>query len=222
MDYPFWPLFDLRIRTARLEIRLPTDEDLDALARVARKGVHDPATMPFLKPWTDEPSPQLERGLLQWGWRHRAEWTPQKWTFNGAVVLNGELVGVQDLSAEDFASSRSVKSGSWLGLEHQGQGIGKEMRAAMLYFAFESLGAVVANSGGFVDNEPSLSVSRSMGYEEIGRETVTRRGVPAVTIKLRLERSKWEAMEHVAVDVEGLEKCLDFFVAPPGESSSLP
>jgi hypothetical protein len=64
------------------------------LARLAAQGIHDPATMPFLKAWTDEPSPVLERGLLQWGWRHRANWTANDWTLSCAVVVDGEIVGV--------------------------------------------------------------------------------------------------------------------------------
>jgi hypothetical protein len=31
-----WPLFDLRLRTPCLELRLPTDDDLLELMRVAR------------------------------------------------------------------------------------------------------------------------------------------------------------------------------------------
>jgi RimJ/RimL family protein N-acetyltransferase len=143
MENPFWPLFDLRIRTPRVEIRLPTDTDLVALAHLAQRGVHDPDAMPFLKAWTDAPSPDMERGLLQWGWRHRAQWHTDKWTFSGAVFVNGEVVGVQDLMATDFATLRSVKTGSWLGIEHHSQGIGKEMRSAMLHFAFTGLGALV-------------------------------------------------------------------------------
>jgi hypothetical protein len=34
-----WPLFDLRVRTPNLELRLPTDDDLLELARVARAGI---------------------------------------------------------------------------------------------------------------------------------------------------------------------------------------
>jgi hypothetical protein len=48
-----WPLFALRLRSARLELRSPTDPDLFALLEVARAGVHDPATMPFVIAWTD-------------------------------------------------------------------------------------------------------------------------------------------------------------------------
>ena len=54
MENHFWPLFDLRIRTPRVEIRLPTDEDLVALAHVAKRGVHDANSMPFLKAWEQD------------------------------------------------------------------------------------------------------------------------------------------------------------------------
>lgn len=217
MENPFWPLFDLRIRTRHVEIRLPSDDDLTELARLALKGIHDPAFMPFLHPWTDEHSPELERGLLQWGWRHRAAWSPNDWSFNGAVLVDGEFAGVQSLMAKDFATLRSVKTASWLGTAHQGQGIGKEMRSAVLHFAFEGLDAVEAHSGGFIDNESSLAVSRALGYEEIGRRTVLRRGLPTELIDVRLDRSKWRQAEHPQVDVIGLEECRDFFVASATE-----
>ena len=55
MAHP-WPLFDLRIRTPRLELRLPSDDDLLALMALARSGVHDPGETPFLVPWDELPS----------------------------------------------------------------------------------------------------------------------------------------------------------------------
>ncbi|MGH9082229.1 MAG: GNAT family N-acetyltransferase, partial [Acidimicrobiales bacterium] len=70
--HPYWPLFDLRVRTPRLEIRLPTDGDLFRLLAVTDEGVHDPATMPFTTPWTDAPSPQRHRDSLRWWWSRRA------------------------------------------------------------------------------------------------------------------------------------------------------
>lgn len=214
MGHPYWPLFDLRIRTTRLEIRVPSDEDLIELASLAARGVHDPATMPFLKPWTDEPSPSLERGVLQWGWRHRAGWEPDNWTLTGAVVVEGNIVGVQDLMANDFAAQRVVKSGSWLGLEHQGQGIGKEMRAAILYFAFVGLNARTAKTGGFSDNLSSLGVTRALGYRESGRHEARQRESSAEIIDFTLERSEWESTEHPAVTITGLAECVDLFIRP--------
>ncbi len=50
MPHP-WPLFDLRLRTPHLELRLPTDDDLLDLMVLARHGIHDPGMTPFLFPW---------------------------------------------------------------------------------------------------------------------------------------------------------------------------
>jgi len=163
-------------------------------------------------PWTDEPSPSLERGVLQWGWRHRSEWTPNSWNFNGAVFVGDDVVGVQSLMATDFATLRAVKSGSWLGLVHQGQGIGKEMRTAILSFAFDQLEALEAHSGGFTDNESSLKLSRALGYEECSRRTVLRRGVTAELLELKLERSTWIHTPHTTVEVSGFHRCRAFFI----------
>jgi RimJ/RimL family protein N-acetyltransferase len=116
--------------------------------------------------------------------------------------------------AKDFAELRVVKTGSWLGLAHQGQGIGREMRSAILHFAFETLGAVEAHSGGFIDNGSSLKVSRLLGYEDNGHRTVLRRGAPSELIELRLDRSTWERMEHSTVEISGFEACQEFFVVP--------
>jgi hypothetical protein len=73
--HAFWPLFDLVVRTPRLEIRLPREEEFGALLAVIAAGVHDPATMPFTTPFTDRPSPERERESAQWWWRQRAEWS---------------------------------------------------------------------------------------------------------------------------------------------------
>jgi RimJ/RimL family protein N-acetyltransferase len=176
--------------------------------------------MPFLHPWTDEPSPSLERGLMQWGWRHRAEWSANHWTFNGAVFVDGEVVGVQSLMAENFALERSVKTGSWLGRDHQGRGIGREMRTAMLSFAFDSLAAREALSGGFVDNESSLKVSRVLGYEDVGRRSVLRRGVPTEMVELRMDRDSWRGVERATTTIAGFEECVEFFIDPDVEARS--
>lgn len=57
---------------------------------------------------------------------------------------------------------RQVSTASWLGLHHQRQGIGTEMRAAVLHLAFAGLGAVDALSGAFEDNPSSFSVSEKL------------------------------------------------------------
>ena len=113
----FWPLFDLVVRTPRLELRLPREDEFAALVALVDRGIHDPGTMPFFVPWTDVEPAQRARATAQWLWRHRANWSPDKWTFTGAAFVDGEPIGVQDMAAEHFEAVRSVETGSWLGRE---------------------------------------------------------------------------------------------------------
>jgi RimJ/RimL family protein N-acetyltransferase len=209
MAHPYWPLFDLRIRTPRLELRPDDDEGLLELAEAAAAGVHDPDTMPFFEPWTDAPPGDLERGALQFAWGRRSSLTPQAWQVNFLIGFEGRAIGLQSIEAEDFSRARTVATGSWIGRKYQGQGIGKEMRAAVLHFAFVSLGAERAQSGAFFDNGASLAVSRSLGYVENGEEIKVRRDEPARLINLLLTRERWEAHRpSFGIEVEGLERCL--------------
>ena len=75
-----WPLFGLVLRSARLELRSPTDDDLPALLEVARAGIHDPATMPFAVAWTDLRGDAFDQGFLQFHWGTRASWKVEAWS----------------------------------------------------------------------------------------------------------------------------------------------
>src|SRR3954467_3443123 len=163
-----WPLFDLVVRTPRIELRYPDDDLALAVAELAIAGVHDPSSMPFTLPWTDAPSGEQERNSLQHYWLARATWRPENWGCPMVILLDGEPVGVQGLQAEDFALKRTFSTGSWLGRAFQGQGIGKEMREAILHLGFAGLGAERATTSAFHDNHSSLGVTRAVGYEPNG------------------------------------------------------
>jgi len=208
-----WPLFGLKVITPRIEIRLPDDGDLEELVDEVISGIHDPATTPFTMPWTDAPSPRREREALQWWWRQRAQWSASNWNFTGAVFVDGRPVGVQDLLGENFALLRTVHTGSWLGMRHQGQGIGTEMRAAILHLAFAGLGAVEAYSSAWHDNPSSLGVSHSLGYTHNGEAFGKRRDARDRMINLRLTHQDWEVHSRGDIRIEGLEPCLDLFGA---------
>jgi RimJ/RimL family protein N-acetyltransferase len=211
MGHPLWPLYDLRLRTPALELRLPTEDELVALCGVARAGIHDPAGMPFGVPWTDKPSPRFERDFLQFHWGVRARWSPASWTLTLAVFRDGEPMGLQDLGADNFAVLREVHTGSWLGRAFQGHGYGKQMRAAVLHLGFAELGAVAAASSAFVDNPASLAVSEALGYQPNGISRMAPRGEPRDHINLRLTRERWESRRFCEVEVTGLDACRDMF-----------
>ncbi|GAA0357698.1 GNAT family protein [Microbispora corallina] len=208
-----WPLLGLRLRTGRLELRLPDEEELAELADVAAKGVHEPDRRPFLRPWSDLPPAERAREVVQRHWRRRGSWTPRDWSLDLTVFEDGHPVGIQQVGAQDFGILREVRTGSWLGLEHQGRGIGRSMRSAVLHLAFAGLGASEATTMSFADNPAPLRISRRLGYrpDGIARDIVD--GEAVVTERLRLTRSDWELTDRPEVSVAGLGPCLALFGA---------
>jgi RimJ/RimL family protein N-acetyltransferase len=208
MTNSLWPLFDLSVTTPRLELRYVDDDLAAQLASLAARGVHDPSLMPFRIPWTDVASPQLERNALQWYWRCRADTSPSNFHLTMAVLVDGEAVGTTSLEATDFAILHQFETGSWLGQEHHGQGIGTEMRIASLQLGFAGLGATLATTSAFHDNGPSLGVTRRLGYTPTGSNRLVRRGQAATTLEFEMTRQHWNT--HVRrddIDIHGLDAC---------------
>lgn len=203
-----YPMYGLRLATPRLELRLPDPDELARLGELAADGVHDPAVMPFMVPWTDQPPADLPRAVITYHWSLLARVTPANWWIPFAVFRDGEVVGTQEISATDFAVMREVGTGSWVGQRFHRQGIGAEMRAAVLHLAFEGLGAACAISDARDDNLGSNGVSRKLGYAPDGIVRRAIRGEPATFQRLRLERAAWAARSRVPVTVVGLEACL--------------
>lgn len=217
MGNDHWPLFDLEIRTPRLTLRYLDDELADRVVTVATRGVHDPATMPFTIPWTDLPSPQMEHEALQFYWRTRASVRPDSWNLQFAVVVGDEVVGMCDLMAEHFSTLRQFTTGSWLGREFQGQGLGKEFRTAALTLGFDGLGAEYALTGMWHDNGASLGVTTSLGYEYEGRRRALRRDAPDDMLGYRMGRAHWSTIRRDDITLHGVERAREFLGidAPP-------
>jgi RimJ/RimL family protein N-acetyltransferase len=200
-----WPLFALRLRSERLVLRLPTDDDLVRLLEVARAGIHPPDEMPFGVAWSTLPSPAFEQGFLQHHWAKRGSWTRADWWLNLMVELEGDPIGSQSVHAEDFSGARTVETGSWLGRDFQGRGFGTEMRAAVLGFAFDGLGALAAGTEAFLDNAASNGVSRSLGYAENGLGSLAPEGVARTTQRFRMTIDDWRSRPRQSLAIEGLE-----------------
>ncbi|HET8663275.1 MAG TPA: helix-turn-helix domain-containing protein [Nocardioides sp.] len=86
-----WPTFALRIRTPRLTLRLPAEEELPALAQVAADGIHHPHERPFLTPWT-ETTPEK-----------RARSVPGAWLIQQRVRHAQHLLEATDLGVDEIA-----------------------------------------------------------------------------------------------------------------------
>jgi RimJ/RimL family protein N-acetyltransferase len=170
-----WPPFGVRIEAGPLVLRPITDEVLPALIEVALAGVHDPASMPFYVPWTDAPADVLPLNYVQYQWGVRAAWKPSKWNLEFAVEHEGRIVGCQGFFTEEYLITRTGETGSWLGRQYHGQGIGTAMRQAICAFIFDHLDADEIASAAYTDNPASNAVSRKVGYQPNGVVRKTRR-----------------------------------------------
>jgi len=211
VTHPYWPLFDLEVRTPRLTMRYIDDALANDLISLALSGIHEPGFMPFGIPWSTAESPALERDALRFYWRCRAELQPGHWNINFAVIVEGTVVGTTSLLADDFPRMRQFETGSWLGREYQGRGIGKEMRVATLTLGFDGFGAEWATTGAWHDNGPSLGVTRSLGYTQtLTRRQIRSDEVPDRMLGFEMERSHFD--QHLRRDdiaLCGVEPVLD-------------
>jgi RimJ/RimL family protein N-acetyltransferase len=197
------PLLGLRVTAGPLELRGITDDLLGPLADLASGGIHAPDAMPFYTPWSLTPAMEMPMAVARYHWSMRAEFSPAKWTAGLAVFWDGELVGSQGVSTNDYLITRTGETGSWLGRRFQGRGIGTAMRRVVCAFMFDYLDADHVTSGAFTDNPASLAVSRKTGYVEHGWRRVQRQGKPATIQGLLLEPGKLVRYQHELV-IDGL------------------
>jgi RimJ/RimL family protein N-acetyltransferase len=200
------PQLRLRLTTPRLELRVPDESDLLALAEVvAEQGIHDPGTMPFQGGWSSAPQQVVAGRVMQYLWKGLALSRPDYWNLGLAVFLDGRAVGVQGLQARRFPRLGEIATESWLARGYHGRGIGTEMRTAALHLAFAGLGAEHLTSAVYEDGAAALAVNKKLGYQPDGIEVQERQGTPAVLTRWRMTRAQWELRPVPDVRIEGLD-----------------
>lgn len=125
----------------------------------------------------------------------------------GGVHPPDQMIGLQEVSATEFAVRRTVETGSYLGLPFQGRGFGSEMRAAVTMFAFDELGAARAESAALLDNSASTRVSIKLGYQPNGQQLKERRPGEAVLSQNLLLTPDTLIRPPWTITVEGVAAC---------------
>jgi RimJ/RimL family protein N-acetyltransferase len=203
-----YPPLNVQVRTPRLSLLGATDELLERLVPVVRKGVITAPPWPFDDPMSlYKDSPDREWAWLRGVWTGRAKVSDSFWRLYFVVVVDGEPVGMQDLTGTNFSAFGTVETFSWLGADARGRGLGKEMRQAVLHLAFEGLGARLADSGAFFDNHASNGVSQALGYQPNGVDWATRRGDAAEIHRWRLTREQWSTRRRDDIELVGVAEC---------------
>ena len=202
------PVFALEVRTPRVTLRFPTDDDLVDLAELGLRGVHAPDAMPFETPWTEVPAPFQQRNTLQWFWQQRATIQSDAPFITMATVVDDVVVGTQGLVTSSWKGTRTFETGSWVGLEYQGKGIGKEMRIAALHLGFDGFGARRMITEAFADNPSSVGVTESLGYRPNGDVYVSRGGAPTRSVRYVMEPDDFERLRRDDIEITGAEAVL--------------
>lgn len=210
----FWPPFAVTIRacddTGRgVDLGVMRDEDIAQVAQVCAEDIYGDDIPEHAFPWLFDEKTNTPAAMAQHRWEHRAKLCPQKWTldFIARQVETQELVGVVDLSAENFAAAREIETASWVLHRFQGQGYGTLIRQAMAAFSFLHLDAGSLCTSWIKTNRASARVSEKLGYrvsteakeEPAGPEKINRPVVSA-----RLSAADYHRPEGVQVDVTGV------------------
>lgn len=202
-----WPLFHLAVTSPRLTLRYATDADLRALASFRWDGrVIGRGEEPFdgdSSFYVDDPAEAAAKAIAG-EWAARARTSAAWWHLSFAAVIDGEVVGQQNITAVDFPTVRTVNSFSFLARSHRGQGLGREMRRAVLHLAFAGLGAERAESDAFADNAASIAVTRSLGYRDNGTMLAPRPSGAALMRRFVLTREDWEPNRGDDLEIHGL------------------
>ena len=204
-----WPAAGLRVRSGDLELRWLDDELLLAIAEVAARGVHGDDPMPFYVPWTRGTPDEVARAALTYHWSVRAKVGPKHLTLELGVLVGGMPIGTQAADGDDWAVLRRAETGSWIGREFQGRGIGTRMRVLMLHLLFAGLDAQAATSAAFADNTASNTVSRKVGYVDNGVSAFARDGVPVEQRRYLMTRERWEELRSAHEAILGAPVELD-------------
>jgi RimJ/RimL family protein N-acetyltransferase len=210
MGHPYWPLFDLELRTPDLRLRPMREADLVALAGIMPPDLElDPAATRY-----DMGDEHVSRGIVacQSYWRALGSWHPESWRLIFTVFAGDEMIGLQELEGHDFPTLRTVDSASWLVSAARGRGYGKQMRSGVLALAFGPLEAREAITSAWHDNHASLGVSRSLGYRDNGLSLHKRDDGVDVMTHLRLTRDRWlTGTAHYDVRITGFDPCRALF-----------
>jgi len=203
-----YPPLNVQVHTPLLSLLGATDELLEQLLPVVRKGVVTAPPWPFDDPMSlYKDNPDREWAWLRAIWAGRAKVSDDFWRLYFVVAVDGKPVGMQDLKATNFSDFGAVDTFSWLSPDARGRGLGKEMRRAVLHLAFDGLHAQAAASDAFFDNHASNRVSEALGYQRNGTDWATRRGEAAELYRWRLTREQWFKSRREDIDLIGVAEC---------------
>lgn len=191
-----WPVFGLVLESPRLRLHAASARDIVAIGTNSYYGSGPRRGAAFTA------AELFARAVA----RSVADWEVENWNIVFAVWRDDEIVGLQELSAQDFPRMRIVETPAWVVPEYRNKGIGQEMRRAVLYLAFHELHAVAAHADPLVANHTAIQVNRLLGYMPR-----LDRGPHGDRLPMALTEEAWRQGSQLSIRVIGLGPCLPLF-----------
>ena len=192
-------LLALRVKTPRLELRIPESGAWSVFAAEIAGRVVPAESAHFVGSWAQLVPPESEEAFVAARERTLGACTRKRWGIELGAFDRSRLVGQASLYARDWSASREVITASLVHPEHRGRGLGTEMRSGVLALAFTVLGADVAWSGASFDNVASNRVSEKLGYEHLGEQAKRTGGGEMRFTRLRLTAQAWRPDPAIVV-----------------------
>jgi RimJ/RimL family protein N-acetyltransferase len=192
-----WPCgaLTLGVPSRAIELRPASDADAVVMGRIVHDllPAHERHFTPRLSARRGAVAEETAENFRARTAENRAAMSAEAWSVPFAVVLDGEVVGMQSTMADDFPLARSVRTGSFLDAAVRGRSVGPLARALVIEFCVTVLGAREMLTGHMTANHASRRVSERLGYVPIGEEQHEFDGVTYTSHLLRLSAQDWQA-----------------------------
>jgi ribosomal-protein-alanine N-acetyltransferase len=149
----------LDLKTRRLVLRPSAEED-------ARRAFEIRSDWEVSRMLRLAAFPPTHEETLRWFRQHQREWADGK-AYRFAILDQGRMIGLVDI--DGVANDEGVL-GYWLEQAAWGQGFAFEAAAAVVRFAFETIGLSSVRAAHASDNEASGAVLQQLGFTRVSSE----------------------------------------------------
>ena len=202
-----WPPFGLEITASHageeISLRVMRDEDIAVLNDATPTDIFGSDIPEHAFGWLFDAA----NSPAQFRWSHRVQMSPAHWSLDLVVIKDGGVIGSVDMRANDFTTTKSIETGSWIYHCFQGRGIGTLVRHAIVELGFNHFGAERLTTAWARSNKASAAVSAKLGYHVTADITVESLGPDNHTapgVRAELSRSNYHRPAELQCEVRGL------------------
>ena len=202
-----WPPFGLEITASHageeISLRVMRDEDIAVLSDATPTDIFGSDIPEHAFGWLFDAA----NSPAQFRWSHRVQMSPAHWSLDLVVIKDGGVIGSVDMRANDFTTTKSIETGSWIYHCFQGRGIGTLVRHAIVELGFNHFGAERLTTAWARSNKASAAVSAKLGYHVTADITVESLGPDNHTapgVRAELSRSNYHRPAELQCEVRGL------------------